>query len=206
MLIERPPGLLKKAFPKMIWKIPEAADSLFLTFDDGPTPGITEEVLSVLQDFNVCATFFCLGKNVDKYPDLYTRMLAEGHLTGNHTYSHLNGWKTKTENYIKDISLAGEIVHSNLFRPPYGKIKPKQSSRIRKDYHIIFWDVLSRDYDVNISGEDCYHNVMHYARGGSIIVFHDSLKAGKRMLYALPRVLEELSSKNYSFKPLEIDG
>lgn len=194
--------IFKWIFPNYVWEIPNDAKKVFLTFDDGPTPEITEWVLEQLKKYNAKATFFCIGNNIEKYPELFQKTIAEGHAIGNHTFNHLKGWKTSTEDYIENVKLFEtknpKLVTRNLFRPPYGKIKPSQSKRLRKlGYKIIMWDVLSRDYDQTISAAQCLENVLPNVKTGSIIVFHDSLKAEHNLKYVLPKTLEFLKENGF---------
>ena len=197
MLIARPPKIITRLMPRFIWELPGDGNKVYLTFDDGPTPDVTQRVLEYLKEFKARATFFCLGRNVDHYPDIYRQILDEGHAAGNHTYSHLKGWGSSNKNYFDDIRLARYHIDSNLFRPPYGRIKSSQATEILKTYSIIMWSVLSIDYNRHVSGERCAKNVTENARPGSIIVFHDSAKARKNVYYALPKVLEYFSEKGY---------
>ena len=197
---------IKKVFNNLVWDIPNSDKKIYLTFDDGPIPEVTEWVLDILKTEDVKATFFCIGDNIRKHPEVYKRILSEGHQTGNHTFNHLNGWKTETNRYIDNFKLCEtEILklnaeHSFLFRPPYGKIKPIQSNRIRQlGYKIIMWDVLSYDFDSTISTEKCLENVISNTEQGSIIVFHDSLKAEKNLKYALPKAIQILKNKGFVF-------
>ena len=201
--------LAKKFFSSYVWNIPTDENVVYLTFDDGPHPTITPWVLDQLKQFNAKATFFCIGNNVDKHPDVYQKILDEGHLTGNHTYNHLNGWKTDHKKYIDDIAAAAQLVKSNLFRPPYGKIKIRQSKKIgdvlqTKNPKIIMWDVLSADFDSSFSPEQCLNNVLENVSAGSIIVFHDSDKAFTNLEYALPKTLKSLKDAGFAFKKIEL--
>ncbi|UGS21409.1 polysaccharide deacetylase family protein [Flavobacterium cyclinae] len=198
--------VIKKIFNNLVWDIPNSENKIYLTFDDGPIPSVTEWVLDVLKSENIKATFFCIGDNIKKYPEIYKRILTEGHQIGNHTFNHLNGWKTKTNYYIENFKLCEtehsklNPKHSFLFRPPYGKIKPSQSKEIRQlGYKIIMWDVLSYDFDQNISEEECLKNVISNTSQGSIIVFHDSLKAEKNLKYGLPKAIQILKNKGFTF-------
>ncbi|MFM2207973.1 MAG: hypothetical protein RL213_1948 [Bacteroidota bacterium] len=182
--------------------MPSKEKVLYLTFDDGPIPEVTPWVLEQLDHFGAKATFFCIGNNVRKHRNVYQRILQSGHSVGNHTYHHLNGWSTFNSDYFKDIELCNRLVGSELFRPPYGKIRPTQIARLKYAYRIIMWDVLSRDYDRNLTGETVLNTVLENSRPGSIIVFHDSLKAEERLRYALPKVLEHFSAKGYRFVSL----
>jgi peptidoglycan/xylan/chitin deacetylase (PgdA/CDA1 family) len=198
----RPPLLVQRLFFSLVWKMSSREKVLYLTFDDGPIPEVTPWVLEQLERFNAKATFFCIGNNVRKHRSVYERILQSGHSVGNHTYHHLNGWSTFNSDYFKDIELCNRLVGSELFRPPYGKIRPTQIARLKYKYRIIMWDVLSRDYDRNLTGETVLNTVLENARPGSIIVFHDSLKAEERLRYALPKVLEHFSAKGYRFVSL----
>lgn len=176
--------------------------NIYLTFDDGPTPEITQFVLDTLKTFNAKATFFCIGKNAEKHPEIFNKIIAEGHSIGNHTQHHLNGWKNTNPNYFKDVEDAQQLIKSNLFRPPYGKIKLSQYKYFKSKYKIVFWDLLSGDFDPKISAEQCLQNVLKNMRNGSIIVFHDSVKASDKLKIVLPKVLEFALKENYSFKKL----
>lgn len=202
MYLVRPPYLLKRLYPKTVWRIPAEDNTLYLTFDDGPVPSITPWVLETLKQFHAKATFFCVGENVRKHKNIYERLISEGHSTGNHTYNHLNAWKTSTAEYLDNIDLCSREVASALFRPPYGKLTRQIYSNISKHYNVIMWDVLSGDYDAATSPEKCFRNVTRYTRPGSVIVFHDSLKAERNLRYALPRVLEYYDSNGYRFEKL----
>ena len=205
MRLPKTPHILRKiSLKNVFWDMPAVNKELFLTFDDGPHPDITPEVLSLLKLYHAKGTFFCVGENVRKYPDTYKQILAAGHSTGNHTYNHLDGWKTKTDTYLKNILACEQTLStsSNLFRPPYGHMTPKQLVAVRKNYKIILWSVLSYDFDRKISSDQCIENVLHNSRNGSIIVFHDSQKAAGNMLSALPVVLESFAKKRFTFKSL----
>lgn len=199
----KPPFLYRFFFPFLTWKIPSHEKVIYLTFDDGPIPEVTPWVIQELKKFKAKATFFCIGDNIKKNRDVYQMLLDEGHQTGNHTFNHLNGWHVSTDEYVKNTNLAAEFCKSNLFRPPYGRIKFRQSLAIRKKFKIIMWDVLSYDYDKDTSPERCLKNVIDHATAGSIIVFHDSLKAEKNLRYALPEVLTYFSQKNFRFEIIE---
>ena len=201
--------LAKNFFSSYVWNIPTDENVVYLTFDDGPHPTITPWVLDQLKQFNAKATFFCIGNNVGKHPDVYRKILDEGHVTGNHTYNHLNGWKTDDKKYIDDIAAAAQLVKSNLFRPPYGKIKIRQSKKIgdvlqTKNPKIIMWDVLSADFDSSFSPEQCLNNVLENVSAGSIIVFHDSDKAFTNLEYALPKTLKSLKDAGFAFKKIKL--
>ena len=200
MRLVRPPFAIRKLYSSLIWRVPTAEKKIYLTFDDGPTPEVTSWVLNILKQYNAKATFFCVGKNVETYPELYKQILNEGHAVGNHTYNHLNGWKTRKEEYFQSIEKCSKLVSSTLFRPPYGKITRTQFLKLKSQYSIIMWDILSYDYDNTMKPEKCFTNVMRFAREGSIIVFHDSLKAQKNLQFILPKVIEQLRLKGYNFE------
>jgi peptidoglycan-N-acetylglucosamine deacetylase len=200
---------IKWLFSNQVWSIPNSKNNIYLTFDDGPTPEITEWVLALLKQNEIKATFFCIGKNIEQNLELYKKLLQEGHVVGNHTFNHVNGWKTSTENYLKNAAeCEGEISKLNttkslLFRPPYGKIKPSQSKKIRElGYKIIMWDILTGDFDTSISPEKCLENATKKVESGSIIVFHDSKKAFENMKHALPKAIEYYKRKGFTFKTL----
>ncbi|MDR0559715.1 MAG: polysaccharide deacetylase family protein [Prevotellaceae bacterium] len=188
----------------LIWSFPVESKSLFLTFDDGPTVNITSWVLDRLDEFDAKATFFCLGKNVEQNPDLYKMIIDRGHATGNHSYSHIKGWGTSVSSYVQDFDLASGFIDSNLVRPPYGRITPKQAKILNERYRLIMWDILSRDYSMTVSRRGCVKNVVNNLRPGAIVVFHDSLKAARNMKYALPKVLEFAINQGYKFNKIEL--
>lgn len=210
------PTVLKWLFPKRIWSLPNNLNSVYITFDDGPIPEITPWVLDTLSQFKAKATFFCIGDNVQKHPLIYNRLLKEGHATGNHTFNHLNGWKTSTEDYSINCEKFEEILNlvqddkssiNTLFRPPYGKITSKQASILqKKGYSICMWDVLSADFDASISEEKCLQNVLKNIQPGSIIVFHDSLKAEKRLKYVLPKVLDYIYTNGLNSNKISLNS
>jgi peptidoglycan/xylan/chitin deacetylase (PgdA/CDA1 family) len=171
---------------------------IFLTFDDGPTPEITTRVLSLLKEFNAKATFFCLGKNVEAFPEIYNDILNQGHSVGNHSYSHKNGWKSSNKSYNEDVKIAAQFVKSRLFRPPYGKISPLQWFVLRKEFKIITWTCLSKDYSVKISANKILSRIIKATRPGAVLVFHDSKKAWNNLEKVLPKYLEYLKSEKYS--------
>ena len=200
-------------FPDYIWEIPTDEKSLFLTFDDGPTPNVTEWVLKTLKQYHAKATFFCIGDNVNKYPEIFQQVVNEGHSIGNHTHNHIKGWKTKTKPYLENVLLAEEVIRdqnhqssfANLFRPPYGQIKLKQGKKLMAlGYDIVMWDVLSFDWDKTVSNQECYNLVISKSKNGSIIVFHDSIKASNNLTFVLPKVLEYYSEKGFSFKAITL--
>lgn len=212
MYFVKTPWLLKKMYPDCIWDIPVQDNILFLTFDDGPHPEATPFVLDELKKFNAKATFFCIGKNVVAHPDIYKRILMEGHRIGNHSFNHLNGWKVKDEKYIEDVMNARKYIDSDIFRPPYGRITKFQnrlltasSSQNQKQlFKIIMWNVLSADFDLSLTPEKCASNVIRNSKRGSVIVFHDSQKAFSKLQFALPEVLKYFSEKKYKFEEIKI--
>lgn len=203
--------LIKKLFNGFVWDIPNNNNTVYLTFDDGPTPEITEWVLGVLKKHDIKATFFCIGNNIKKYPEVFKKVADDGHTIANHTYNHLNGWKTKKETYLENTFACEEVIKgftheeytTKLFRPPYGKIKSSQAKAIRdKGYKIIMWDVLSADFDKTITPEKCLENVTENTTEGSVIIFHDSVKAFPNLEYALPRAIEYLKKKKFRFEAM----
>lgn len=199
------PWWLKKVYPECIWNIKTNKKELYLTFDDGPHPDATSFVLKQLKAYNAKATFFCIGKNVKEHFDIYKNIVAEEHSPGNHTYDHLNGWKTKDEIYLDNIFKAKLIIDSNLFRPPYGKISKFQLTQLKAvKYQLktIMWSILSGDFDKNLPAEKCYSNVIKNAKQGSVIVFHDSEKCLEKIRYILPKVLEHFKNSGYEFKSI----
>lgn len=200
LYLVKTPWLLKKLYSSCIWDIQSEEKKIYLTFDDGPHPVATAFVLDELKKHNAKATFFCIGKNVAEYPEIYKRILLEGHSVGNHTHNHLNGWKTNDSAYLSNIDEAKKYIDSDLFRPPYGRINSFQISCLKKKgFKIIMWDVLSGDFDEKISLEQCTLNVIGNAKQGSIIVFHDSEKAFSRMKVALSKTLSFFEEKGYNF-------
>jgi len=205
MYLVKTPRLLKKLYPALTWHKNRATRSIFLTFDDGPIPIVTPFVLNILKQYGAKATFFCIGDNVDKHPDIYKQLIGDGHRIGNHTYNHLKGWKTDDATYVANYLKCDEQLHTNLFRPPYGRIKNSQIKKLKAvhpDLQIIMWDVLSGDFDLNLTPEACLKNVLKNTGNGSIVVFHDSLKAFPRLEYTLPLALKYWSEQGYSFEVL----
>ena len=197
---------MRVLYPSLIWRIKTNEKVLYLTFDDGPHETATPFVLDQLKNYNAKATFFCIGKNVMAHPEIYERILGEGHSVGNHTYHHVNGLKVADEVYIEEIEKTKALVKSNLFRPPYGRMKRSQIKKLETSnakLQTIMWDVLSGDFDTKLTPEACLHNVLKHSKPGSIIVFHDSTKAWDRMQYALPKVLEHFTKEGYAFKNIE---
>ena len=212
-MVHRTPFFLPLLYPTLTWRILSTEKELFLTFDDGPVSGPTEFVLETLTKFNAKATFFCIGDNIRKYPDVFKKVVDQGHAVGNHTFNHLNGWRTKTNSYIDNMRKCNNEIQSHLspseaeepatfmFRPPYGRITRNQISALN-DFRIIMWDVLSVDYDTKLSAEKCLRNTIQATRNGSIVVFHDSYKAEKNLTFALPRFIEHFSLLGFEFKAI----
>lgn len=195
MQFSRLPALF---FPSLIWRVKTRSKLIYLTFDDGPVPEVTPQVLDILDAFGWKATFFCVGENVVKYPDLYQEILARGHRTGNHSYNHIRGFRYATEEYVQNVKKASEMIQSKLFRPPHGRIKPAQLKALRKEYDIVMWDVITYDYDRGRSPERILKTIRRNLRKGSVVVFHDSLKAKENVLEVLPKALAFWQSKGYS--------
>jgi peptidoglycan/xylan/chitin deacetylase (PgdA/CDA1 family) len=222
MYLIKSPLLLKWYYPSLLWNKSRTEKVIYLTFDDGPIPNVTDFVLKTLKAFNAKATFFCIGDNIVKYPEVFERVKNDGHAIGNHTFNHLKGWKTDDETYLENTLKCQELTQSNLFRPPYGRIKKSQirsleslvwSSEFKapnnsqlpapsSQLKIVMWDVLSGDFDINLAPEKCYQNVIKHTENGSIIVFHDSLKAFDRLSYTLPRALAYFTEKGFTFSTL----
>ncbi|QDW26447.1 polysaccharide deacetylase family protein [Pedobacter sp. KBS0701] len=225
MYLIKSPLLLKWYYPSLLWNKSRTEKVIYLTFDDGPIPNVTDFVLKTLKVFNAKATFFCIGDNIIKHPEVFERVKTDGHAIGNHTFNHLKGWKTDDKTYLENTLKCQQLTQTDLFRPPYGRIKKSQilslksevrspesiSQNSQTDLHlksqisnlkIVMWDVLSGDFDTKLSPEKCYQNVIKHTENGSIIVFHDSLKAFDRLSYALPKVLAYFSEKGFTFSTL----
>jgi peptidoglycan-N-acetylglucosamine deacetylase len=222
MYLIKSPLLLKWYYPSLLWNKSRTEKVIYLTFDDGPIPNVTDFVLKTLKVFNAKATFFCIGDNIVKHPEVFERVKTDGHAIGNHTFNHLKGWKTDDKTYLENMLKCQELTRSSLFRPPYGRIKKSQIRSLElgawssesnapnnpqltthnSKLDIVMWDVLSGDFDINLSPEKCYQNVIKHTENGSIIVFHDSLKAFDRLEYALPRVLAYFTEKGFTFATL----
>ncbi len=206
MYFVKSPWLLKQFYANnLIWNLSKTEKTIYLTFDDGPIPIVTPFVLETLKNFSAKATFFCIGENIEKHPDIFERIKSEGHAIGNHTYSHLRGWNSANDTYLKNTLKCQEITQTNLFRPPYGRIKKSQIKDLKAQLpklEIIMWDVLSGDFDLKTKPERCLQNVLKHTGNGSVVVFHDSLKAKDRLEYTLPRALEYWKKQGYSFKAL----
>jgi peptidoglycan/xylan/chitin deacetylase (PgdA/CDA1 family) len=204
MFLHYSPFWLKAIYPRYVWHVPVKEKKLFLTFDDGPIPEITEFVLEQLRQFDAKATFFCIGDNVRKNPEVFQQLLANNHSVGNHTFNHMNGWKTEDATYLENIALCDDQLGmpTKLFRPPYGRIKRSQARMVPAHRDIVMWDVLSGDFSKQISKEVCLAKSIKYSKAGSIVLFHDSLKAAENMTYTLPRFLDHFSQKGYKFEAL----
>lgn len=205
MYLSKTPGIVKPFYRDLVWNIPTRVKEVFLTFDDGPTPDVTDEVLDLLALHQAKATFFCVGNNVQKHPELFQRLVDEGHAVGNHTFDHSNGWKTPDATYMETFSACQELMDTALFRPPYGRIRKSQVNLIKPSHHIIMWDILGGDFDPSTSREKCLKNVLTHTREGSIIVLHDSVNSAPKMLFTLPRVLQHFSDLGYIFSALTPD-
>jgi peptidoglycan/xylan/chitin deacetylase (PgdA/CDA1 family) len=204
MYLVKTPWWLRKLYPpELTWKIRTQEKQLFLTFDDGPHPTVTPFVLDSLKKYNAKATFFCIGNNVKQFPQVYQRIIDEGHAVGNHTENHVNGWKTGDVIYLKNVILASRTIESNLFRPPYGRITKSQVKELAPIFNIIMWDVLSGDFDIHLSPQKCLRNVVANAKPGSVIVFHDSEKAFPRLQYALPEALAYFASRGFLMESIK---
>ncbi|WZL87719.1 polysaccharide deacetylase family protein [Salinimicrobium sp. 3283s] len=211
---ERIPRVIKLLYPKRIWDVATREKSLYLSFDDGPIPEITPWVLDQLKKYNARASFFCIGDNVRKHPDIFRMVVEQGHTVGNHTHNHLNGWRTSVATYLENVRQAQEVIEKELpqrtglknaiFRPPYGKIRNVQAKKLQQEgYSVVMWSIVSMDYDQRLSSEKVLQNVLKNAVPGSIIVFHDSIKAEKNLKAVLPQVLEHFQKQGYSFKALK---
>lgn len=205
MMLFRTPKILQKIYPSLTWEFPTDEKEIRLTFDDGPIPEVTEFVLETLQKYNAKATFFCIGNNIKKHPAVFQKILADGHSIGNHTMHHLKGWKTQNHKYLEDVNDCEKEIekyylsqNKKIFRPPYGRITRSQIASL-SDFEIIMWTVLSQDYRQALSTERCLNETIRATKPGSIVLFHDSLKAEKNLTFVLPRFLETLSMSGYKF-------
>lgn len=203
MFIEQPPWFYRALFPGATWRIPSDERCVYLTFDDGPIPQVTPWVLNTLDQYGVKATFFMVGDNVRKHPDVFRMVVERGHAVGNHTFHHIQGIRYSTRGYLADVELAARLIPGNLFRPPHGHMRFPQLLRLRKTHRIVMWDVVTRDYSPHLSPQQVLANVKRYTRNGSILVFHDSLKAERNMRWAMPRAIEWLLEQGYQFKRME---
>ena len=196
------PAIIEKMFPSIIWNKDRNEKNLYLTFDDGPYEGISPFILDELKKYNAQATFFYLGSQIEKHPRLIRRCLKENHKIGNHTYSHLNGWSTKNSNYFEDIEKSNKLIKSELFRPPYGRIKPSQLKKLKQHYKVVMWDVFSWDFDKNTNSEKCFENILNNTKNGSILVLHENKNSAENVKQVLPKLLSHYSSLGYTFKTL----
>ena len=181
----------------LVWQVKTDRKVVYLTFDDGPIPQLTEEILDILEEYNAGGTFFCVGENAKRHHHIYKKILQQGHATGNHTHRHLKGWTTNNREYLEDVREAGRHIESDLFRPPYGLMSYRQAKALSKEFRVIMWSVLTRDYDPSVSKEECLQMALQGIRPGAIIVFHDNIKAREKVLYALPRLLEYMNMEGY---------
>ncbi len=206
LLFTKTPALLSSLYPACLWKVATEEKKLYLTFDDGPIPEVTPFVLDELKKYKAKATFFCIGKNVEANPGIFKRIIKEGHSIGNHTFDHMSGWKHQNKTYFANIEKGNKALgrenKARLFRPPYGKLKPSQYLALKGKYKIVMWDVLTFDFDLKVPKGLVLRNTLKHTKPGSIIVFHDSLKAQPKLEYALPRVLEHFSAKGFKFEKL----
>jgi peptidoglycan/xylan/chitin deacetylase (PgdA/CDA1 family) len=200
MFIEQPPQFIRQLYPRACWRMDASERAVYLTFDDGPIPEVTPWVLDVLDKYHIKATFFMVGDNVRKHPDEYKMVVERGHRIGNHSFNHLKGFKETTKHYLNNIDKADTYLSSNLYRPPHGFMRLKQYRALNKRYRIIMWDLVTRDYNSKLTGEEVLNKVKRYARPGSIITFHDSIRSVNNLHYALPRAIEWLLAEGYEFK------
>jgi peptidoglycan/xylan/chitin deacetylase (PgdA/CDA1 family) len=198
----KPPSILRNYYKSLVWNFPTTEKIIYLTFDDGPIPEVTPFVLEQLKQYGAKATFFCIGENIDRHPEIFKLINEQGHTTANHTFHHLNGWKTNNQLYFESVERARAFVGTKFFRPPYGRIRKSQIALLGARYSIIMWDVLSYDFDKNVSPEKCFSNVIRNTKEGSIVLFHDSIKAQKNLYYSLPKTLEHFSKKGFEFRAI----
>jgi peptidoglycan/xylan/chitin deacetylase (PgdA/CDA1 family) len=202
LLFTKTSPLVKQLYPECLWDVDTKEKVIYLTFDDGPIPEVTPFVLKLLKQYNAKATFFCIGKNIEANRDIFDQIIAEGHTVGNHTYNHLNGWQQENETYFENIEQCNALYPFTLFRPPYGKLKPAQYKYLKDKYKIVMWDVLSFDFDLTVTKEKVMTNVINFSGRGSIIVFHDSIKAREKLEFVLPIIMENFSKYGYRFESL----
>lgn len=208
MYLVKTPWWLRAIYPSLVWQMPNRSKVLYLTFDDGPHPTITPFVLDTLRAYQAKASFFCIGKNVEAFPGIYAQIMFEGHAVGNHTQHHVNGWKVSDEAYLQDIATAAKHIKSNLFRPPYGRIKRSQIKKIKQqfpDMHIVMWDVLSADFDTSLNADACFGYTVYHSKSGAIVLFHDSEKAFSRLETALPKMLAHFAAEGYTFEAIKFN-
>jgi peptidoglycan/xylan/chitin deacetylase (PgdA/CDA1 family) len=203
MYLAKTPSLFYKIYnSKDLWRVETSEDVIYLTFDDGPVPEVTPWVLDMLDSFEAKATFFCVGENVKKNPDIFDDIIRRNHTVGNHTYSHLNGWKSEPEDYYENVGKCDSLFNTTLFRPPYGKVSSAQHKLLEKQFNLVYWTVLSGDFDQSITPEKCLENAKTSVEKGSIVVFHDSIKAWNNLVYALPAFLDHFYRKGFLFKAI----
>ena len=207
MFLHKTNFLMRALYPNFVWRKPSDEKKIYLTFDDGPIPEVTEFVLEILEKYQAKATFFCIGDNISKHPKIFQKILNSGHSVGNHTFNHLRGWATDDVTYLENVVKCKTEIqknghHTKLFRPPYGRIKRKQANALLPDYEIVMWDVLSGDFSQNLSPETVLKKTIKHTEAGSIVLFHDSVKANERMSYTLPRFLEHFSTQGFQFSKL----
>lgn len=202
MFKHRIPDIFTYLAPTLLWRVNTAEKTLFITFDDGPHPTITPKVLAILDEFNAKATFFCVGENVVKYPEVYNDIIQHKHSIGNHTYNHLSGYTTANNKYYQNVEQAAQFINSNLFRPPYGRITPLQIAQLKKKYSIVMWSLLTRDYEHNLNTAQALSIIIAQTKIGDVVVFHDSERAEKNMLYLLPAYLTHFKNLGYNFNAL----
>ena len=203
MYLIKTPLFIQNLFPNFTWKMNSDQPVIHLTFDDGPIPKITPWVLDQLAQYDAKATFFCVGSNIEKHPEVFQQVIDGGHTIGSHTNTHMNGWNSDNIPYFHNVRRGASMAKSELFRPPYGKLKPSQIQFIQRHYQVVMWDVLSGDFDPNIDKEQCYRNVINYTEPGSIIVMHDSIKAQEKLEFVLPKILEYFTGLGYRFENLD---
>lgn len=203
MVIEQPARWMRWLYPKAMWRMKKDERTVYLTFDDGPIPESTPFILETLAEFGIKATFFMVGENVKRHPELYERIVAEGHQVGNHTFNHLGAFKHWTITYIINTFKANELIHAHLFRPPHGWMRPSEYYWLRKEFRVVMWDVVTRDYSKWMTADGVVNNVKRYVRNGSIITFHDSLKSIDKLRIALPESIRWLKEQGYAFKTIE---
>ncbi|MEZ5059451.1 MAG: polysaccharide deacetylase family protein [Saprospiraceae bacterium] len=206
MYLVKTPQFIQSLFPNFSWKVPGDSKTIYLTFDDGPIPHVTPWVLEQLAAYDAKATFFCVGDNIRKHPEVFNQVIEEGHAVGNHTYNHLNGWGTDNIHYFHNVRRCASLVKSDLFRPPYGRLLPSQAQFLQRHYQVVMWDILSGDFDPKISPEQCLSNVINHAKEGSIVVLHDSIKAQEKLEFVLPKILEHFSAKGFKFEALSAEA
>ncbi len=203
MYLNKIPGFLRYLLPSQLeWVQPARQKEIYLTFDDGPIPEITPWVLKQLDEHEAKATFFCVGDNVSKHPEVFQQLLDSGHSIGNHTHNHLKAWNTDLKDYLENVSLCNSLVNSKLFRPPHGQITPRLARKLSKEYRLIMWTLLSRDFDQQVSPYEVLKTSVENTKPGTIIVFHDSQKAWNRLEYTLPRYLEHFTNQGFTFRSL----